>query len=210
MPSLCHILTFLLLSASLLTIVSCSDDEVDVPSYITDFIVAQTNSKGEVSNIIFDNGAEYSPSKQTIHAQAADSAYRCIAVYAREKDDYVFYSIEPVFSSYPVEADSFKVSRDSLPHDPVKLTSIWQGNGFLNMHLGVMTTGNGTHRYAFCIDSVKGDTEYVSLIHQRPKGDAESYTDKIYMSMPMEKAEEGVARFVFRVNTYDGWKTYEF
>lgn len=205
-----YILCLLLIPCSLCILSACSEEGVDVPSYITDFIVAHTDSKGVVNKILFDDGGTYSLSKQTITTHSPDSAFRCIATYSKEGNDFSFYSMNPVFSPLPQHADSFKISRDSIPHDPVRLTSIWKGRGYINMQLGVLTTGTASHKYAFCIDSVKGDTEYVSLVHQRPKGDAESYTDRIYMSMPMEKAEAGVTRFVFRINTYDGWKTYEF
>ncbi len=194
-----------------IALVSCGDDEGEtVPSYITDFLLAETGSNGNVKRVVLDDGTEYAITSQQIAADKADSAYRCIATYTKSDRNIKLYSLESVFSALPQDADSFSISRDSLPRDAVKMLSIWKGRGYINMLLGVMTTGNKNHKYAFSIDSIKDNTEYVSLVHQRPKEDAESYTDKVYMSMPMQKTEDNVKRFVFHVNTYDGWKEYSF
>ncbi|MBQ0022063.1 MAG: hypothetical protein KBT29_02370 [Prevotellaceae bacterium] len=194
-----------------IALVSCGDDEGEaVPSYITDFLLAETGSNGNVKRVVLDDGTEYAITSQQIAADKADSAYRCIATYTKSDRNIKLYSLESVFSALPQDADSFCISRDSLPRDAVKMLSIWKGRGYINMLLGVMTTGNKNHKYAFSIDSIKDNTEHVSLVHQRPKEDAESYTDKVYMSMPMQKTEDNVKRFVFHVNTYDGWKEYSF
>lgn len=197
----------------LLVFSACGDDVEEVlPSYITDFVVAETDADGVVSAVKFDDGTNYKMTNQRVQAQAADSAYRCIATYEKCEDDYLFYNLSPVLSPIPVCADSIHIKNDKneLPHDPVKVTSVWKGRDYVNMQLGVLTTGNGKHKYAFCIDSISNGTEYVSLVHLRAKEDAESYTSKLYASMPMVKASEDVNAFVLRINTYEGWKQYVF
>ena len=80
---------------------------------------------------------------------------------------------------------------------------MWRSGGYLNLHLGLMTTGVGTHQYAFCQDSVG----HYSLLHLRPSNDQESYTNDVYMSMPVP---EDVDSLTFSVYTYDGIYTRTF
>jgi hypothetical protein len=66
-----------------------------------------------------------------------------------------------------------------------------------------MTTGKGIHQYAFCEDSVG----HYSLLHSRPKDDAESYKEHNYLSMPIPN---GVEHLTFSVHTYDSIYTRDF
>lgn len=198
------------LSAFLFSVSSCSDDDAFVPAYITDFIMAETDSAGKVRSIVLEDGRRMELKEPELKAQAKDSAYRCIATYTFEGDGVAIHDISSVVSSFPHPADSFGVSRDELPHDPVELTSIWKGRGFVNMKLGVRTMGYGRHFYAFSIDSVVGGKEFISLVHQRSKQDIESYTSNVYLSLPTYQKPDSITHFIFSLKTYDGWKTYTF
>lgn len=200
-----------ILLAMSLVLASCDDDDAAIPSYITDFVTAHSNSEKLVDRILFDDGCDYALTKQKIQASAADSAYRCIATYAVQEDgERAIYMMEPVVSTVPKYIDEMKTGRDSITHAPVKVVSVWKGRGYVNIHLGTLVQGVAAHMYGFLLDSIANGTEYVSLLHFRPSNDGEAYTSNVYMSMPMVKRSEDVERFVLRINTYDGWKSYEF
>lgn len=178
---------------------SCSDDDDKrYPSLFTDFLTAETDSKGNVAFVTLDDGSRYAVSRIISTDNKKDTLLRCLANYTIDDGKIDIYNIRNIFSKHVLPADSFKTAAK----DPVKVTSVWRGNKFLNIHLGVMTTGKGTHTYGFCIDSVKGNMSYVSLMHQRPEDDAESYTSNVYMSLPLEGfATDSLS---FCVHTYEG------
>ena len=183
----------------------CDDDSDGdyYPSLLTDFVTAETDNNGNVSEVTFDDGAMYNVTKQSISSEMPDTILRCLAIYTKEDGVCDFYQLKLVFSDEALPADKFK----ERVTDPVKMVSQWKGRGYVNMHLGVMTTGNGEHGYGFCIDSVVSKTTYVSLLHKRPEGDAESYTQVVYMSLPLTMETDSVC---LSVNTYDGIVSREY
>ena len=108
-------------------------------------------------------------------------------------------------ATYNVASQQVNLEKDVslLPRDPMKVISMWKSGGYLNMHLGLMTTDNGAHQFAFCEDS----TGHFSLLHQRPASDGSAYTENVYMSMPLP---QGLDQFTFTVKTYDGNYTRTF
>lgn len=199
--------TLYILSVMLLAFcfAGCDDDSDGdyYPSLLTDFVTAETDNKGIVSKVTFDDGAMYNVTKQSISSDMPDTTLRCLAIYTKEGAVYDFYQLKLVFSDEARPADQFK-DRSAAP---VKMVSQWKSGKYVNMHLGLMTTGNGKHGYGFCIDSVVSKTTYVSLLHKRPEGDAESYTQDIYMSLPLTMATDSVC---FSINTYDGMVSREY
>lgn len=198
----------LILLLGVMMVVSCSDDK-DYPSLITDFVVARTNASGTVSSVSLDGGGRYDVSAQAIASSSKDTLLRCIASYTLEGDKMQLYNIAHVFSSRPRPAEDIQTVVDSalhldtLPRDPLKVVSLWRGGGYINIHLGLMTTGSDKHSYAFSEDS----TGHYSLVHHRPADDAESYTRQVYMSMPIP---DSVTTLTFSVPTYEGIYTRTF
>ena len=191
---------------------ACSDDKGgDVPPYITDLLTVSTNAEGTVASVLLDNGKTYNIVSQGISSDLPDTLLRCQGIYTLENGKMTVYSLLLVFSDEAIPAESFVFVKDGeryegpeyLPRDPVKLISMWKSGGYINMHVGVLTTGNGQHRYAFCQDSVG----HYSLVHLRPEGDAESYTEQVYLSMPLPQGDEVET---FTVYTYNGVETWKF
>ena len=201
----------LLLLMCLLGFVACEDDDEkdgNYPSLYTDMLCVSTAADGTLTTAILDNGEHYDVSAQGLASSTSDATLRCLASYTLNNGSLKLRSIARVFSDDPYPVESFfgsvvRYDPSLLPRDPVKLISMWKSGGYINLHLGVLTTGQGTHSYAFCRDE---DGAY-SLLHLRPQGDAESYTEHLYMSMPIP---EGMEHLSFSVYTYDGVYTRTF
>lgn len=194
--------------------VACGDDDDEgshIPSYITDFMLVSTDAKGYITTVTLDDGSIYPVTTQKRMTDYPDTTLRCRANYTLDEGQLRLYGVGKVFAQKPVPASAFRlilngVSYDGeeyIPRDPVKVVSMWKSGGYINLHLGLMTTGNGVHQYAFCEDS----PGHYSLVHLRPYADAESYTEQIFMSMPIP---EGMEELTFSVYTYDGIYTRTF
>lgn len=188
--------------SSAMWFISCStDDDKAFPSLITDFVVVETNASRVLSNVRLDNGDLYDVASQGVSAGVADTTFRCVASYTLDDSGMMLYEATHIFSVLPVPLDEFlkdgEMEAEDLPRDPVSVISMWKSGGYVNMKLGVQTTGNGSHAYAFC-EEREG---VYSLLHLRPVNDDESYTETVYLSMPIP---EGVESLTFSVNTYDG------
>lgn len=196
----------------------CSED-TSYPSVTTSFVDAITDSKGMVASIRTDNGNVYEPDLRT-QTNSADSVIRCLCTYETMQQDMPgnsttavhpaihVYSLKHVFSEKPQKRSAFSI----YPQDPVKVTSVWKGGGYINMHLGILTTNVAAHSFAFCEDSIitsrTGKTSvYLSLLHLRPEQDPESYTEKAYISMPIHKYLD-MDTIVFHINSYESRKEF--
>lgn len=188
---------------------SCEEDDNDTtkPSVTTDIVTARTDSKGIVESVTFDNGVTYDHLYQQINAQVPDTTFRCVVMHSEDEDGIRFYSMQNIFSSNPTDT----IPEEKRTHDPVKVISAWKGNAqWANLQIGIMTTYNGRHSLAYSIDSIVGTTKHISLLHHRDEKDAESYTEKAFISLPLHPEETETNATVLHVFTYDGWKVFEF
>jgi hypothetical protein len=83
------------------------------------------------------------------------------------------------------------------------------------MILEVLTTGKGTHSFAFCEEGFADNADgkkivNVTVLHERPQGDAESYTQDVYMSIPMGDYACQCDSIAVNIPTYQGVKTFMF
>lgn len=195
---------------------ACSDGDDDtggyIPPYVTDLMEATTNADGKIVSVRLDDGTTYDVSSQKLTLSDGNDVIRCMATYTHENHQPVhIHSIVPVFTDRPFPAENIRVVVNGqvyqdvslLPRSPMKVISMWKSGGYLNLHLGMMTTDNGAHEFLFCEDA---PGKY-SLLHLRPSSDASSYTEHLYLSMLIP---EGVDEFTFTVRTYDGDYTREF
>lgn len=203
---------FILLSAA------CSDDEdYTYPSVVTELVEATTNAEKNIAFIKRDGGETFYPGNQKIAASAADSTYRCICTYEMLKDEkgkatqnVKLYKLQSIFSKFSVPHDQLKTH----DHHPIQVISTWKSERYFNMYFGLLTTGVESHYMAFSQDStvvsaLGNKIMHVSLIHQQPKNDPESYTHKTYLSLPLYTMKDEADSLIFHVNTYNGEKQYE-
>lgn len=192
-----------------LFLMACSKDDTGdfIPPLITDLVVMHVGADGCLESVTLDDGSTYDIRSQQLMTEMKDTVWRCKATYTLVQKKMQVYGLEQVFCTRPMKADTFRVGVNGdvhdLPRDPMEVLALWKSGGFVNLALGLMTTGNGLHKYAFCEDSVG----HYSLLHSRPQDDAESYTKDVYLSMPIP---DGLDSLTFSVYTYDGIYTREF
>lgn len=180
------LLTTLLSAASLS---SCSDDDNGsrYPSVRTELVEASTNSSKDVVSILLDDGTRYGVSR-AISSSTADTVFRCVCTFddkegQSEPDIYSIYSIP---SGLPLKSSQVEQHKDA-DYDVI---STWITPRYINAFISFKTTGNGQHKIYFIEDSLNENsdgthTAHVSLVHERPEDDPESYTERTYVSLPL-------------------------
>jgi len=197
------------------TFVACDDDDNNaLPSYMIDFVDAVSNSDAKISSITTDAGKMYVPTS-SISANTADTTYRCVCTYYPEESatgetlKAKIYNITAVFANNPLPHKAFEKTYE----DPLNVTSIWLGGTHINMVLEKKTTDAGTHKYAFREDTLTNEggknTAYFTVLHQQPLEDAESYSETVYLSMPLTNYPDADS-IVVSINTYTGKKQFGF
>ena len=142
---------------------ACSDDDGDFfPSVITDLVLATSDSDGMLYQVTTDNGTIHNIAHHKLNISTPDTVIRCMISYTIQDDCATLYSISPVYCNKAYKPEDIIIIKDSvkipgteyLPRDPVKVISMWQSPSFINLHLGIMTTGNsmgGTHALNFLL-----------------------------------------------------------
>lgn len=204
-----QVLAFMGLSTSTAGILSCSDDTYIYPSVTTDLVCVRTDGSARAAAIITDNGCTLNITNP-IAVPTPDTIYRCLAIYSTEQTSATLYSLSSVFSPTPILHE--KLARYTT--DPVRFISAWFSGGYLNLNIGIPTTLNNIHAFAFSQDSITEDkkgirTLHISLVHEAPPDDPSSFTEETYMSIPMHiylnfLTENDSVKF--RINTTEGWK----
>ena len=194
---------FLFAAIVLVVLAACSDKQDYIPSYAVDLVEVNTNSQSKIDNVRLDDGQVYSV-HQSISASTPDTTLRCLVTYSVADANMTIYSAKEVFSKHPLPATLFK----SRPTDPVRFISCWRSDRYLNIKIGVLTTGVGTHQFHFAEDSISQNaagkrTAHFTLLHRRPDDDAESYTDERFLSVPLANYSR-CDSFAITINTYDG------
>lgn len=187
-----------------LAFTSCDEESSDVNNIVSNYMDAYVNSDSVVSKLTLDNGKSYLIDHQSIKAAAADTTIRCVAAYS-VNDDSMYVKVYDIAAVYAEKARTAEELRDSIYHDPTNLVGIWMVRNYINIAVAHITSGK-PHTYGFCIDSVKADTTFVSLLHKRPENDREAYSHRTYLSLPTE----GMSKLKFTIRTYSGNESFTF
>ncbi len=180
-----RLLTYLLLP---ILLSCCSEDDNTYPSLHTELAEVYTGSDKNVKNIVFDDGRSYDADR-VISSSVADTLLRCVCSYSIDDsynpESFKTYSLSTIPSSFPTAYDSFK-SHSSVP---VKVLGLWETKRYINAYISYKTTDKGKHTFSFSEDSIVSSidgvkTAFVSLHHENPNNDPESYTQHIYISFP--------------------------
>lgn len=199
----------ILFCLSTLLVAACGDDEdgSDVPAVREELVDAEVGHDRLVVRVITDDGVTYYPT-QAISATQADTLMRCICRYAPKNDGLAhIYSLAAILAPEPRPLREFK----QVGHDPVNIKSVWKAKSlpYVNLHLGVLTSDVGSHSFGFVADSVVDGKSFFTLLHRRPKDDAEAYTRDTYLSLPLAGVP-ATDSIILHINTHDGLKRYAF
>lgn len=196
----------------------CKEEDYVYPSVVTEFIGAQTNNDGTISQLVADDGTIYSVlQRDGLGGLVADTLYRTISIYEPITQENgkgnvaQLYSCQLVLSVNPLPASDFK---GNIKTDPVDIQSIWLSGEYLNMILLVQYK-ELSHLYHFVDEGITSDqsgtqTLNLRLFHDR-NNDYEAFTKQVYLSVPLKNYLQLLRKgdkIRFNLNTYKEEETY--
>lgn len=196
----------------------CKEEDYVYPSVVTEFIGAQTDEKGTISQLVADNGTIYPVlQREGLDGLVADTLYRTISIYEpiTQKDSKEtvaqLYTCQLVLSMNPLAKQAFK---GQIKTDPVDIQSIWLSGNYINMILLVQYKDQ-THSFHFIDEGFTSNedgtqTLNLRLYHDR-KNDYEAFTKQVYLSVPLTKYLSFLRKgdkIRFNLNTYKEQVTY--
>lgn len=196
----------------------CKKEDYVYPSVVTEFIGAQTNNDGTISQLVADDGTIYSVlQRDGLGGLVADTLYRTISIYEPITQENgkgnvaQLYSCQLVLSVNPLPASDFK---GNIKTDPVDIQSIWLSGEYLNMILLVQYK-ELSHLYHFVDEGITSDqsgtqTLNLRLFHDR-NNDYEAFTKQVYLSVPLKNYLQLLRKgdkIRFNLNTYKEGETY--
>lgn len=196
----------------------CKEEDYVYPSVVTEFIGAQTDSDGTISQLVADNGTVYPVlQRDGLGGLVADTLYRTISIYEPlpqedgKETAAQLYSCQLVLSMNPLAEKAFK---GQIKTDPVDIQSIWLSGNYVNMILLVQYKDQA-HAYHFIDEGFTANedgtrTLNLRLYHDR-KNDYEAFTKQVYLSVPLKKYLQSLQKgdkIRFYLNTYKEQETY--
>lgn len=198
------ILTVLLTAAFLCS--SCKEDSTVYPPVLTEFVNLQTDHSGNIHMLLTDEGSTFTISHATNDRKLVpDSTYRVVALYEIQETQTptaYLYDFTYAFSKMPLT-----IWKDELKQDPVKIQSIWTKGDYLNLIL-LIKAQNQPHVFHF-IETDKHPIVRLQLYHDKGS-DIEAYTQRAYLSVPLQHYKSDNNEIQFTINTDQGIKTYSF
>ena len=196
----------LLLFVTLLA--ACADDTETWPPMRADLGLLTTSSEGRAATFLPD-GREALRVGSGPAGLAPDSTYRVVATYRTENGAAVITGVSTVMVAVP---HAYKEEKT----DPLDVSSVWLGGGFLNLRLIVKTRLEGAQYFGFIdrglVSWPDGRTTVSVQLYHDQSGDPVSFSRTAYLSMPLS-AFDGVLTLGdtirLRVNTFgEGEKTW--
>ncbi len=182
--------------------IACEEERETYPSIVTEMADAHVNSKGTLYMIETDKGTQYTLTNPQTGFKA-DRIYRTLSGFVPEADGRA--TLYQMSGAYLLR-DSSAVGR----HDATGVLSAWRAGRYINLHLKPKTQG-GTQYWGFTLDHATPGHARISLHHSQ-NGDAPSYSEEIYASIPVDSIPGTAAgdTLTLTVQTYDGPKTWTF
>lgn len=209
-----QIIRFVLAGIALLS-ESCLEENT-YPSLVSDFVCMQTDGNGSPHSLITDEGATYTVelsdtyirNNDPLPTYVADTVYRVAAMFEPDTEEgrCLLYDMTTIYSRVPVP-----LTGDMAPaYDPVYMQSIRKSGNYLNIIIQLLSL-NGEHHLGVFDTTEEGATGMdLTLLHKNA-GDAESYRQSIYMSIPLEKCHLLMGDTIrFHANVYnEGMRCWE-
>lgn len=180
---------FCILLFTVSVMVSCQKDQDEVPSYISGFFTARTDSNAHIYSLTDDMGKVYDVDNNDLifdyynsGSLACDTTVRIVATVCAGNDGK--YDI--VSKAFPIST----IAPDYIPNnlkgrDPIKLKSIYIGGGHLNVVLGTMTeNGQIGHGYLYMLKENSKNNIRIKFYHNA-HNDNSVYTENVYLSIPL-------------------------
>lgn len=187
-----RIIPFLL---SALCLVACNKDEEPYPSVITEFVDLKSDAQGRLASILTDEDLGFTIATP-ITGYHPNARYRGVCGFVPVGNVAFVKSLEPV--------EYLRDSSDVVCHDPIAVYSVWATRRYINMQLRPMTQG-GEQTWGFAVDSIVGETAFLSL-HHNQQGDPLAYSTNVYASLSLDSVAQSDIRMT--IHTFKGPKTW--
>lgn len=201
---------------------SCSDDDGEVyPRLRVDFYDVIIDGDSTATSIILDDGRTYAVSNSnSLHSTVCDTVIRCYGTIeiGGDSSTATVYSVGSVRCSTPSHMSNYGKINYNDTFKPVDVISLYKARSYINVLLTTKVSGNVEHALDFINDGISNDGNarvlHLRLLHWHPDFETEAYSQKQYMSIPLDSSfyEEGedFDSVEVKITTYDGVKTYMF
>lgn len=209
-----RLLPYTLILSVLCLLTSCGEDDYYYPPVKLAFLTATTSIDGTVASVVTDDHQRLTVADDKSGLDLPSyTSQRIVANYEQmpESDGIRLYGAVKVVCPTPLWKNELA---SQYKDDPVEVISIWPGNGYLNMILGVKETTEHTFHFSETSKALNAHDARVDIsLHHDAHGGTEAYLQRCYLSIPLEKYEKSTQAasitVAFSLNTYtEGVKTY--
>lgn len=206
----------ILLFGLLLLTVACGEDEYDYPSVKLEFVTVQAGEDGRLQTLVPDQGEPLTVSKDRTNSTISPNTSRRVLSNYEVIPSQGGASTTEIYSLQALILLEPKLATDpafegGVKTDPVDVTSIWMGRGYLNMILNIKVKGDKQHVFGMIEESLEdigGEKVVTFSLYHNANGDEEYYNRRAYISVPLTKyVKEGSAqqlvRIRFKYHTYN-------
>ncbi|MBO4663228.1 MAG: hypothetical protein J5663_02305 [Bacteroidaceae bacterium] len=208
---------------SLLSLHACNnkDDGELYPRLRSEFFDVYVNEDTTVQSVTLDNGRTFLMNDgHTIKAQVADTIIRCYGTLeiANDSSFVTVYEIHPALCFAPTPRKQYKP--EVYYKNPVDVVTVYKARHYINVIIKSKISGIKDHAYDFVKDSISTShathkrTMHLTLFHWKPEEELEGYTQKQYLSAPMDESHydpsEVFDSVALHIHTYDGIRVYTY
>ena len=205
-----------LLALAGISFTSCNNDE----GYSLDkawYSIATLNPMGDSKSywLTLDDGTTIWPVATNIPWFYPKERQRAFVIYTLLSDEFQGYShaakildIETILTK-PIAENLGDGNDEKYGADPVKITDIWIGDGFLNIVFDFDYGGNAVH-YINLIPRNDADTPYSFEFRHNAYNDDKRYRRSAIVAFDLSSIKtEGEVELAINVQTFDGEKVYK-
>jgi len=219
MKKICSLCCIWICLALLFT--SCKKDDYVYPPVQQDFLTAFSGSDGALETLLTDKGERYTVTEDLSKSRiSANSSARVVSNFetlsSADKTVRVYGVLSPI-SVAPLPPNSAPFV-NGIKTDPVNMISIWMGRDYLNIILSIVMQEK-KHSFHFVeekVEYVQGTKLVTLLLYHDADGDAESFSKRAYLSIPLRKYfnptdpnRKIVIRFKYWTRNREGVKVLE-
>ena len=217
-----HVKFGILAVMTALILFACNKDEDEAfPRLRADFFDVYIDADTAVQTITLDNGRTFPLNEgHTVKAQVADTIIRCYGQLeiAADSSFVTIYSIYPALCFAPTPRSFYKP--EVYYKNPVNIITVYKVRHYINVIVACKMSGIKEHAFDFVKDSISFNpltqkrTMHLTLFHWKAEEEQEGYSQKQYMSAPMDESHyepnESFDSVALHIFTYDGIKVFTY
>lgn len=191
---------------------ACAEDEAPMPDYQQQLADIRTNTLGVATTLTAADGVSCIIQNR-IGGLRPDTTYRALTLITRSANEVWLTDFAPVLVPTPSE-----FMGQSVNHDPVDVVAVWAEPNYVNLHLKLKGTNQGTHYFGFkAVDTTthpnQKRTLHLKLIHDQ-NNDPLYYSRYMYLSLSLpqlrKQLQAGTDSVSVSIQTFRGETTHTF